>query len=106
MPNFVVHKQIIKHREVVDDDWSVLRLVEGETPEAVEVPEGKFIVPLTTPNDTTKAKTASMEPLATPNSLSASAGITVRCRPMVSPTKNTCSNCWRNGVRFCLLPNW
>jgi uncharacterized protein (DUF934 family) len=46
MPNFVLHKQIIKHREVVEDDWSVLRLVEGETPEAVEVPEGKVIVPL------------------------------------------------------------
>ena len=47
MPNFVLHKQIIKHREVVEDDWSVLRLAEGETPEAVDVPEGKFIVPLT-----------------------------------------------------------
>lgn len=46
MPDFVLHKQIIKHREVVDDDWSVLRLGEGESPEAVEVPEGKIIVPL------------------------------------------------------------
>ena len=49
MPNFVLHKQIIKHREVVEDDWSVLRLAEGETPETVEVPEGKFIVPLPYP---------------------------------------------------------
>jgi len=40
------HKQIIKHREVVEDDWSVLRLEEGETPDTVEVPEGKIIVPL------------------------------------------------------------
>jgi len=47
MPDFIVHKQIIKHREVIDDDWSVLRLAEGETAEAVAVPEGKFIVPLT-----------------------------------------------------------
>ena len=46
MPNFVLHEQIIKHREVVEDDWSVLRLLEGESPETVEVPEGKFIVPL------------------------------------------------------------
>jgi uncharacterized protein (DUF934 family) len=40
------HKQIIKHREVVDDDWSVLRLDEGQTAETVEVPAGKVIVPL------------------------------------------------------------
>jgi len=40
------HKQIIKHREVVEDDWSVLRLEEGETPDTVQVPEGKIIVPL------------------------------------------------------------
>jgi len=40
------HKQIIKGRAVVDDDWSVLRLEEGQTPEAVDVPAGKIIVPL------------------------------------------------------------
>lgn len=40
------HKQIIKGREVVDDDWSVLRLEEGEMPDSVVVPEGKIIVPL------------------------------------------------------------
>ena len=34
------HKQIIKGRDVVDDDWSVLRLDEGQTAEAVEVPAG------------------------------------------------------------------
>ena len=41
------HPQIIKGREVVDDDWSVLTLDEGQTAEAVEVPAGKIIVPLT-----------------------------------------------------------
>lgn len=48
MPNFELHshKQIIKHREVVDDDWSVLKLVEDGTPETVEVPAGKIIVPV------------------------------------------------------------
>ena len=40
MPN------IIKHREVVSDDWTVLRLNEGETAESVVVPEGQVIVPL------------------------------------------------------------
>ena len=39
------HKEIIKGREVVADDWSVLRLAEGDTPEAAVVPEGKVIVP-------------------------------------------------------------
>jgi uncharacterized protein (DUF934 family) len=48
MPNFELHshKQIIKHREVVDDDWSVLKLVEDGTPETVDVPDGKIIVPV------------------------------------------------------------
>lgn len=48
MPNFVLqkHEQIIKQREVVADDWAVLRLGEGDAPETVAVPEGKIIVPL------------------------------------------------------------
>jgi len=46
MPDIQQHAQIIKGRDVVADDWSVLRLAEGETPEAVEVPAGKVIVPL------------------------------------------------------------
>jgi len=48
MPNFELHshKQIIKHREVVADDWSVLKLAEDGTPETVDVPAGKIIVPL------------------------------------------------------------
>lgn len=40
------HPQIIKGREVVHDDWSVLKLDEGQTAETVEVPAGKIIVPL------------------------------------------------------------
>lgn len=40
-------REIIKDRVVVNDDWSVLRPEEGYVPEAVEVPVGKFIVPLT-----------------------------------------------------------
>jgi uncharacterized protein (DUF934 family) len=46
MPKLQHHEQIIKGREVVADDWHVLRLDESETPEAVEVPAGKLIVPL------------------------------------------------------------
>ena len=41
-----LHPQIIKGREVVADDWGVLRLDEGQTAETVEVPAGKVIVPL------------------------------------------------------------
>jgi uncharacterized protein (DUF934 family) len=40
-------RDIIKNRTVVADDWTVLRLNEGETPEGIEVPAGKIIVPLT-----------------------------------------------------------
>jgi len=40
------HPQIIKGREVVHDDWSVLKLDEGQTAETVAVPDGKIIVPL------------------------------------------------------------
>ena len=42
----IVHEQIIRGREVVADDWRVLRLAEGETPETVTIPAGKVIVPL------------------------------------------------------------
>ena len=38
--------KIIKNKIVVDDDWVVLRLNEGETPEDIQVVEGKIIVPL------------------------------------------------------------
>jgi uncharacterized protein (DUF934 family) len=40
------HPQIIKGRAVVADDWSVLRLDEGQTAADAIVPEGKVIVPL------------------------------------------------------------
>lgn len=39
-------REIIKNREVVSDDWTVLRLAEGETAEDVVVPAGRVIVPL------------------------------------------------------------
>jgi uncharacterized protein (DUF934 family) len=40
------HNQIIKGREVVADDWSVLRLDESDDAATFTVPEGKIIVPL------------------------------------------------------------
>ena len=39
-------REIIKDKAIVQDDWTVLRLAEGETPDAVEVPTGKQIIPL------------------------------------------------------------
>ena len=37
---------IIKNKSIVADDWNVLRLAETDTPEGVNVPAGKVIVPL------------------------------------------------------------
>lgn len=37
---------IIKNKTIVDDDWSVLRLGENDTPASVAVPLGNTIVPL------------------------------------------------------------
>jgi len=37
---------IIKNKTIIDDEWEVLRLAEGETPQSVVVPSGKVIVPL------------------------------------------------------------
>jgi len=37
---------LIKDKVVISDDWTVLRLNEGDTAEGVAVPEGKVIVPL------------------------------------------------------------
>ncbi|MFZ4527605.1 MAG: DUF934 domain-containing protein [Undibacterium curvum] len=39
-------REIIKDKAIVQDDWTVLRLTENETPDAVEVPAGKTIIPL------------------------------------------------------------
>ena len=39
-------RDIIKNREVVQDDWTVLRLEEGQDAATVAVPAGKVIVPL------------------------------------------------------------
>ena len=40
------HELVIKGREVVADDWAVLRLDEGADAATVEIPAGKVIVPL------------------------------------------------------------
>jgi len=40
MPN------IIKDRQIVADNWNVLRLEEGQAPESAAVPAGKVLVPL------------------------------------------------------------
>ncbi|MES2042061.1 MAG: DUF934 domain-containing protein [Pseudomonadota bacterium] len=39
-------REIIKDKAIVADDWTVLRLTETETPDAVSVPPGKVIIPL------------------------------------------------------------
>ncbi|MDQ9170323.1 DUF934 domain-containing protein [Oxalobacteraceae bacterium R-40] len=39
-------REIIKDKAVITDDWTVLKLAEGETPENFNVPAGKVIVPL------------------------------------------------------------
>jgi uncharacterized protein (DUF934 family) len=38
--------KIIKNGQILADDWQLLRLVEGETPETVAIPAGKVLVPL------------------------------------------------------------
>ncbi|MBR7801254.1 DUF934 domain-containing protein [Undibacterium fentianense] len=38
--------KIIKDRAVVEDNWEILQLSEDDTADAIEVPEGKVIVPL------------------------------------------------------------
>ncbi len=54
-------------------------------------PATKFITPFTKPNATTKAVSNTKELRASPNSLSARVGTTVRIMPMVKPTSSTCS---------------
>jgi uncharacterized protein (DUF934 family) len=39
-------RKIIKDKAIVNDDWNVLKLADGETPDVVNVPNGKQIVPL------------------------------------------------------------
>ena len=39
-------RKIIKDKAIVSDDWNLLKLADGETPESVVVPAGKQIVPL------------------------------------------------------------
>lgn len=38
--------RIIKNGQIVNDDWQVLRLAEGQAPAEVKVPAGKVLVPL------------------------------------------------------------
>ncbi len=38
--------KIIKNSTVIDDDWQVVRLAEGETPQTLTLPQGKLLVPL------------------------------------------------------------
>nr|WP_315469330.1 DUF934 domain-containing protein [uncultured Undibacterium sp.] len=38
--------KIIKDRAIIEDDWEILQLSEDDTADAIEVPEGKVIVPL------------------------------------------------------------
>lgn len=40
-------RDIIKDKAVVPDDWTLLKLAEGESPESMTIPAGKIIVPLT-----------------------------------------------------------
>jgi uncharacterized protein (DUF934 family) len=42
------NNRIIKGREIVSDDWTVLRPAEGEDAATIAVPDGKVIVPLAT----------------------------------------------------------
>ena len=39
-------REIIKDKQVVQDDWTILQLQEGESAESVAIPAGKIIVPL------------------------------------------------------------
>jgi uncharacterized protein (DUF934 family) len=39
-------REIIKDRAVVQDDWSVLKLEDEQSPETIDVPEGRTVVPL------------------------------------------------------------
>jgi uncharacterized protein (DUF934 family) len=39
-------REIIKNRQIVQDDWTVLRLAEGDDAETLAIPAGRVIVPL------------------------------------------------------------
>ena len=39
-------RKIIKDKRIVNDDWQLIKLVEGETAETISVPNGAYIVPL------------------------------------------------------------
>lgn len=39
-------RKIIKDRQIVNDDWTLLKLAEGESAESVAIPAGPVLVPL------------------------------------------------------------
>lgn len=39
-------REIIKDKQVVQDDWTILQVQEGESPDSVAIASGKIIVPL------------------------------------------------------------
>lgn len=39
-------REIIKDKTIVQDDWNIVHLAEGDTPETFSVPAGKTVVPL------------------------------------------------------------
>ena len=39
-------RKIIKDKAIINDDWQILKLAEGEAPDTVTVPGGKQVVPL------------------------------------------------------------
>jgi uncharacterized protein (DUF934 family) len=39
-------RKIIKDKVIVNDDWQVLKLADGEVAESINVPAGRAIVPL------------------------------------------------------------
>lgn len=40
-------RDVIKDREIVKDDWTVLKLADGETAESVSIPATRVLLPLT-----------------------------------------------------------
>lgn len=39
--------EIIKNGQILADDWLIVRLTEGDTPEGIAIPAGKVVLPLT-----------------------------------------------------------
>ena len=56
--------RIIKNRAVVEDNWSVLRLAEGETADTIALPQGPVLVPLSVWHARKSALLAASSPAA------------------------------------------